>query len=164
MTRLQSPHVEAALLVQCALDWLRPDRLRLRNTIDKGIMAAQLRRGGSLRITRVILHNLPSSAATASDSQHMQQAFDEWHHRLAAASALLSGPAPRIHRLILHGDQAESPIPDMVELQENGRWSGQENVSLALHALGTTGTTTPLTSYDVDLDGPFSDGDPSIHM
>ncbi|MFI6286568.1 hypothetical protein ACIBCM_17750 [Streptomyces sp. NPDC051018] len=162
--RLHHPGVQAALIVQCSPDWLRPERLKLRNDIDETLMSAQLMRGGSLTITRVVLHNLPVSVASAWDAHAVQQTFDEWNHRLAGACALLAGPAPRIHRVIIHGDQAGPPVPDMVELQENGHWSGRENADLVLQMLATVGATTPMTGYDVDLDGPFSDGDPSVHM
>lgn len=162
--RLLNPAVEAAVIVQCDLAWLRPRLLGLRNDIDRVLMAAQLRRGSSLRITRVVLHNLPAAASEAPDSGALLTAFEEWHHRLAAVSALSSGPAPRIHRLIISGDQTVAPVADMVELLENGQWSGPQNADLTLRTIGTTGATTPLTSYDVSLEGPFSDGDPSVHM
>ncbi|MEV8566727.1 hypothetical protein AB0436_14330 [Streptomyces sp. NPDC051322] len=164
IARLFRPSVEHAVIVQCGLDWLRPQRSDLRNDIDQALLAAQLRRGSSLRLTRVVLHNLPASASTAADSDAVTRAFDEWNYRLAATMALFSGPAPRIHRLIIPGNQAVAPVPDMVDLLENGQWSDPQNTELTLSTLDTAGTTTPLTSYDVDLQGPFSDGDPSIHM
>ncbi|GAA3371908.1 hypothetical protein GCM10020367_24610 [Streptomyces sannanensis] len=164
VARLADPAVEAAVIVQCGLDWLRPRRLTLRNEVDSVVMAAQLRRGVSLRITRLVLHNLPAATSREADADAVQKAFDAWHYRLAATGALLSGPAPRIHRLIIRGDQTSAPVPDMVELLEGGRWSDRERASQALHIVGTAAATTPLTSYDVDLAGPFGDGDPSVHM
>ncbi|MFI9585081.1 hypothetical protein ACIHCQ_25265 [Streptomyces sp. NPDC052236] len=164
IARLLLPGVGAAVVVQCGVDWLRPQRLDLRNEIDEALITAQLRHGASLHITRVILHNIPASTSAGADADHILRTFDEWHYRLAAASALASGPAPQVHRLIIRGDQAEAPLPDMVELQENGRWSSPQNADLALRTIGITGTTTLLTSYDVDLSGPYSDGDPSVHM
>jgi hypothetical protein len=101
----------------------------------------------------------------------MDEAFDEWNHRLASSLALLrthDRPVPRIHRLILQGDQAGAGVPDMVEIREAGRWSSPQRAAMA-HRLFTgsgsgTSSTTPMTSYDVDLDGPFGDADPSVHM
>ncbi|MBT2493863.1 hypothetical protein J7E96_36300 [Streptomyces sp. ISL-96] len=164
IAQLLDPSIEAAVIVQCDLDWLRHRLLGLRNDIDRALMAAQLRRGPSLRITRVVLHNLPATASQMSDSGALLAAFDEWHYRLAAANALLSGSAPRVHRLITTSDQSVAPLADMVELLENGQWSGPQNVDLALCTIDATGATTPLTNYDVGLEGPFSDGDPSVHM
>lgn len=52
----------------------------------------------------------------------------------------------------------------MVELLRNGDWTERHQAGLALHTVDTDGATTPLTGYDMDLDGPFGDADPSIHM
>ncbi|MEV6791648.1 hypothetical protein AB0M87_06550 [Streptomyces sp. NPDC051320] len=164
MARLLRPSVTHAVVVQCGLDWLRPQHAGLRNDIDQALVAAQLRRGSSLRLTRVVLHNLPAATVDAPDADAVMRAFDEWNYRLAATGALLSGPAPRVHRLIIPGDQAAAPLPDMVDLLEDGQWSDPESTALALSTVETTGATTPLTGYDVDLQGPFSDGDPSVHM
>ncbi|WP_371538093.1 hypothetical protein OG210_20375 [Streptomyces sp. NBC_00466] len=163
-SRLLSSGVEAAIVVQCELDWLRPERLGLRNEIDEAVLTAQLRRGSSLRITRVILHNLPASTRAMADADAVAAAFDEWNYRLAATSALLSAPTSQVHRLIIPGDQTSVPVPDMVDLLEDSQWCDPQNADLTLRTVGATGATTPLTSYDVDLQGPFSDGDPSIHM
>ncbi|MFC7305155.1 hypothetical protein ACFQVC_13100 [Streptomyces monticola] len=167
LARLHSPDVVHALVVQCALHWLDPAQYAFRNEIDQALMTAQLHRGDTLTVTRVILHNLPAATDTAPRPPHFEAAFDEWHYRLAASAALLfptDRPAPRIHRLIIRGDQTEPPIPDMVEFLENGHWTDRQRAGLALHIANTTGNTTPLTSYDVDLDGPFGDADPSVHM
>ncbi|WP_327297405.1 hypothetical protein [Streptomyces sp. NBC_01197] len=138
--------------------------MSLRNDIDQSVLAAQLRRGASLAVTRVILHNLPAAVSQAPDADTVRRAFDEWNYRLAATGALLSGPAPGIHRLIIAGDQADAPVTDMVDLFADGQWSDPQNTALALSTIGARGATTPLTGYDVDLEGPFSDGDPSVHM
>ncbi|WP_250298642.1 MULTISPECIES: hypothetical protein [unclassified Streptomyces] len=162
--RLTDPAIERAVIVQCDVNWLRPQRMDLRNEIDQAVLTAQLRRGASLRITRVVLHNLPASSGRAPDSDAVRRAFDEWNYRLAATGALFSGPAAQVHRLIIPGDQAVVSVPDMVELLEDGRWSNPQNAVLALRTIGADGASTPLTGYDVDLEGPFSDGDPSVHM
>lgn len=164
---LEASEVSAAVIVQCDQAWLRPDLTAFRNEVDQALMTAQLRRGDRLTITRIILHNLPLAPATVHRSTAVDRAFGEWHHRLSAAGVLLcpgSQPAPRVHRLILRGDQTRAPIPDMVELLKNGDWTDQHRAELVLRTVETTGATTPLTGYDMDLDGPFGDADPSIYM
>jgi hypothetical protein len=52
----------------------------------------------------------------------------------------------------------------MVELLKNGDWTDQHRAELALRTVRATGVTTLLTGYDMDLDGPFGDADPSIYM
>ncbi|MFG3017111.1 hypothetical protein ACGFZQ_00890 [Streptomyces sp. NPDC048254] len=164
---LQSSEVTATVLVQCGLLWLQPGLVGLRNEIDQAVMNAQLRRGAGLTVDRVILHNLPVVSSAAARPASVDRAFDEWHHRLSATSLLLCAserPAPRIHRLILNGDQSSAPIPDMVEVLDNGDWTDHQRAGLALDIIHTVGATTPLTGYDMDLDGPFGDADPSIYM
>ncbi|MFJ3794811.1 hypothetical protein ACIPSJ_00825 [Streptomyces sp. NPDC090088] len=158
---LESGSVTAAVLVQCDLAWLRPNLLALRNEIDQAVMKAQLRRGDGFTVDRVVLHSLPVGFAAAA------RTFEEWQLRMAAAGLLLCAdgrPAPRIHRLILGGDQSSAPIPDMVELLENGDWTDHQRAGLALDIIHTVGATTPLTGYDMNLDGPFGDADPSVYM
>lgn len=164
MSRLLDASTQSAIVVQCGLDWLRPARLPLRNDIDEALLTAQQRRGSSLRITRLLLHNLPITVSQNPDFPAMASAFDEWHYRLAAASLLLASPTPSVHRLIIRGDQPVAPPADRLELLENGRWTDTTGSQAILRLIGTTGTTTPLTGYDIDLAGPFSDGDPSVHM
>ncbi|WRZ92701.1 hypothetical protein OHB54_28800 [Streptomyces sp. NBC_01007] len=164
---LEASEVSGAVVVQCDQAWLRPGFTAFRNEVDQALMTAQLRRGHRLTITRVILHNLPLAPDTVHRSTEVDQAFGEWHHRLSAAIVLLcpgNPAAPRIHRLILRGDQTRAPIPDMVELLKNGDWTDRYRAELALRTVRATGVTTPLTGYDMDLDGPFGDGDPSIYM
>lgn len=164
ITRLLETSVQAAVVVQCGFDWLRPARLPLRNDIDEALLTAQLRRGSTLRVTRLLLHNLPVAVSEEPDFAAVTAAFDEWQFRLAAAGSLISSPAPRIHRLIIHGDRPATPPTDRLELLENGRWTDAARAETVLRLIGTTGSTTPLTGYDIDLAGPFSDGDPSVHM
>ncbi|MFJ3770221.1 hypothetical protein ACIPX0_00815 [Streptomyces sp. NPDC090075] len=158
---LDSDTVTAAVIVQCDLTWLRPGLLGIRNEIDQAVMKAQLRRGDGLTVDRVVLHSLPVESAAAV------RAFEEWQLRMSAAALLLCAdgrPTPRIHRLILGGDQSSAPIPDMVEVLENGDWTDHQRAGLALDIIHTVGATTPLTGYDMDLDGPFGDADPSVYM
>ncbi|WP_405882161.1 hypothetical protein OG747_28130 [Streptomyces sp. NBC_01384] len=164
---LEAAEVTAAVVVQCDQAWLQPELTAFRNEVDQALMTAQLRRGDRITITRIILHNLPLTPDAAYRPAAIGRAFDEWHHRLSATSVLLCSNSPsasRIHRLILRGDQPRAPIPDMVELLRNGDWTERHQAGLALHTVDTDGATTPLTGYDMDLDGPFGDADPSIHM
>jgi hypothetical protein len=165
LARLDSPDVEAVVLVQCDVGWLRPRMRKFRNDVDEAVMGAQLRRGPSLRITRILLHSLPLSVD--GEGPELIAAFADWSYRLDASGALLyrAGEAsPRVHRLIIRGDQPSAGIPDMVEVLENGVWSDPRAAAVALRTIATEGATTPLTGYDVDLAGPFGDADPSVHM
>ncbi|MGW0731639.1 hypothetical protein [Streptomyces sp. NPDC002851] len=122
LTRLTSPEISAAVVVQCGLDWLHPDLHTFRNEVDHTLTNAQLHRGTALTITRIVLYNLPAPTGPTPRPRTVDAAFDEWQHRLAATTALLfppTRPAPRVRRLIIRGDQTEPPIPDMVELREN---------------------------------------------
>ncbi|MFC8430767.1 hypothetical protein [Streptomyces sp. NPDC057253] len=165
---LEAPDVTAVVVVQCHQVWLQPEFTAFRNEVDHVLMAAQLRRGNQLAITRVILHNLPLTPATVSRPPAVDRAFAEWHERLSATGVLLcpadSSAAPRVHRLILRGNQSGADIPDMVELLKNGDWTDPHRAELALRTVTTAGATTPLTGYDMDFDGPFGDADPSIYM
>lgn len=163
---LASTEVTAAVVVQCDQAWLRPGFTAFRNEVDQALMTAQLRRS-QLAVTRLILHNLPLTPDAVDRPIDIDQAFNEWHHRLSATSVLLGSTNPsacRIHRLILRGDQPGAPIPDMVELLKNGNWTDRDQAALALQTVGAMGATTLLTGYDMSLDGPFGDADPSIYM
>ncbi|MFJ6851418.1 hypothetical protein ACIQM3_12900 [Streptomyces sp. NPDC091271] len=162
--QLLRPSVQAAVIVQCGIGWLRPNKLALRNAVDEALLTAQVRRGSSLRIDRVVLHNLPIALSRQADFRTLAASFDEWQFRMAAACSLLSTPSPAVHRLIIPGDCPEPPLPDMVAVRANGQWSDEEQAESALRVIGAPGMTTPLTGYDVDLSGPFSDSDPSVHM
>ncbi|MEU9243504.1 hypothetical protein [Streptomyces sp. NPDC048385] len=158
---LESETVTAAVIVQCDPAWLGPGLLGLRNEIEQAVLKAQLRRGDGLSVDRVVLHSLPVGFAAAA------RAFDEWQLRMSATGLLFCAddrPAPRIHRLILGGDQSSAPIPDMVEVLDNGDWTDHQRAGLALDIIHTAGATTPLTGYDMNLGGPFGDADPSIYM
>ncbi|MET9778516.1 hypothetical protein ABZ023_30430 [Streptomyces sp. NPDC006367] len=157
--------VTAALVVQCNEVWLRPEFTAFRNEVDRALMAAHLRRGPSLAITRIILHNLPVAPVASTRAAAVGQSFDEWQHRLSAARALLSPRAAshQIHRLILRRGETAA-VPDMVELMKDGEWTDDHQAEAALRVVGSAGATTPLTDYDVNLDGPFGDADPSVYM
>ncbi|MGW0787583.1 hypothetical protein ACWD04_04865 [Streptomyces sp. NPDC002911] len=162
--QLLQPSTRAAVLIQCGVGWLRPDTLALRNAVEEALLTAQVRRGSSLRIDRIVLHNLPMSVSQDDGFHSLRASFDEWHYRMAAAYSMLSAPTSAVHRLIIRGDHPEPPPPDMVAVLENGQWSEAEQAEAALRIIATGGATTPLTGYDVDLSGPFSDSDPSVHM
>lgn len=165
---LYSPEVSEVVVVQCDTAWLQASFCALRNELDEALEKAQLRQEGSpLTINRVILHNLPLARPFTARTQAMDAAFEGWSHRLATTAALLHAadrPTPRIHRLIIHGDQTRAPLPDMFELAVNGRWGNSQLAETALRLIRTSRNTTPLTTYDVNLDGPFGDTDPSVHM
>lgn len=167
LTALAADDVTAALVVQCGLDWLRPEFTAFRNEVDQALMAAQLRRGPRLSVTRVVLHNLPVNPASGMRPSAVDRAFEEWHHRLSSTSVLFASAAPvthRVHRLILRGDETAAAVPDMVELLTDGDWTDPRRAELALHTIGASGVTTPLTGYDLNWDGPFGDTDPSVYM
>jgi hypothetical protein len=166
LAELDVQDMSAAVVVQCDQVWLQPAYTALRNEVDQALMAAHLRRGPRLSITRIILHNLPNASVAPARAAAVDRAFEEWHHRLSAASVLLTpgASAYRIHRLILRGDEASASIPDMVEILRDGEWTDSHRAASALCVVGSTGATTPLTGYDVDLDGPFGDADPSVYM
>ncbi|WP_447037692.1 hypothetical protein [Streptomyces sp. DSM 118878] len=157
------PSVEAIFIVQCGLDWLEPHRLALRNAIDEELIKASCS-ADAPHITRVLLHNLPTGALERPEGTAMARSFAEWNHRLAASAALLSAPSPRVERLIIDGAESGASVPDMVSVLEHGQWSDTELRDRVLRIVESPGATTPLTIYDVDLDGPFSDVDPSVHM
>jgi len=52
---------------------------------------------------------------------------------------------------------------DGIEAQVNQRWE-HPHAATAILGLIQTGATTPLTSYDIERDGPFGDADPSIYL
>ncbi|MFF7331553.1 hypothetical protein [Streptomyces sp. NPDC008150] len=166
MALLDSPLVTAAVVVQCGLGWLAPDNFGLRNEIDRRLASVQWRRGASLTVTRVVLHNLPASPTGSVRSRGTDEAFEEWNFRLSCTTALMHtgvNQASQVHRLIIRGDEGGAPLPDMVELLEDGQWTDNRAL-LALRTVAAVGRTTPMTGYDVDLNGPFGDTDPSVYL
>lgn len=164
---LAAESVSAAVVVQCDSAWLQPEFRAFRNEVDQALLSARLHRGPSLTMTRIVLHNLPVGPVTTARPTAIGQAFEEWHDRLSIADVLLSPTTPathRVHRLILRGDESAASVPDMVELLRNGEWTDHQRADLALRTIGGSGATTPLTGYDVNMDGPFGDTDPSVYM
>jgi hypothetical protein len=53
------PQLTAVLVVQCDLAWLRPAAAVLRDEIDEALAALTVTRK-SIRIDRIVLHNLPA--------------------------------------------------------------------------------------------------------
>ncbi|NJQ01867.1 hypothetical protein [Streptomyces zingiberis] len=160
---------EAVVLVQCSPGWLRPEATAPRNEIDEAVLMAQLRRP-ELRIDRFLLHSLPMAGGQggvdAPTAARLAEVHQDWLYRISAATALLcpEGRAePRVHRIIVQGDQPSVGIPDMVAVREEGAWSLPAAAD-ALALLDRDGATTPLSRYDVNLDGPFGDADPSVHL
>jgi hypothetical protein len=165
LAAMLDPAVTAVLTVQCQLDWLRPESAPLRDEIDEAITALALRRPLA-RTYRIILHNLPSIADAHPDQlEELNRAHADWLYRLALVGAMLPDTArPRVHRLIVAGDQRSVEAVDGIQLQVKGIWEHPGAALAALHLLRRTGATTPLTGYDIDMDGPFGDTDPSVYL
>jgi hypothetical protein len=164
LAAMLDPAVTAVLTVQCGLDWLRPEAGPLRDEIDEAITALALSRPLA-RTDRIVLHNLPSIGDLRPDElAELNRAHADWLHRLALVGAMLPGTArPRVHRLIVAGDQRNVEAVDGIELQVKGIWSHPDPALAALR-LVHPGATTPLTGYDIDMDGPFGDTDPSVYL
>ncbi len=165
LAAMRDPAVTAVLTVQCGLDWLRPSSAALRDEIDEAVTALALTHG-SVRIDRIVLHSLPAVAdMPPGELTELNAAHADWIYRLAVAGALLSDAArPRVHRLIVAGGQRSVDAVDGIELQVHGTWSRPDAATAALAILRRTGATTPITSYDIDMDGPFGDTDPSVYL
>jgi hypothetical protein len=155
----------AALIVQCGLDWLRPGLAGLRDEIDEAVMAALLVRE-NLIIDRIVLHSLPlADDVSPGELTALIAAHDGWLYHLAVAGALLpAARRPRVHRLIIGGSQRNVDAMDGVELRLNDTWSDPDAAAAALAILNAADATTPLTSYDIEIDGPYGDADPSVYL
>ena len=162
---LADPGVTAVLIVQCGLDWLRPELGGLRDEIDGTVMAALLARE-DLVIHRIVLHSLPLAEDLApGEIGALIAAHDGWLYHLAVAGALVPAAwRPRVHRLIVGGSQRNVGAMDGVELRVNRTWSRPDAATAALAILDQAGATTPLTSYDIEIDGPYGDADPSVYL
>jgi hypothetical protein len=165
LSAIADPAVTAILTVQCGLDWLRPPAALLRDEIDEALTALAIARP-STRTDRIVLHSLPAIGDTpAEELARLNRAHADWLYRLALAGVMLPDTArPRVHRLIVGGAQRSVDAVDGIELQVSGTWSHPGAASAALSLVRRTGATTPLTGYDVDLDGPFGDTDPSVYL
>ncbi len=162
---LRDPDVSAVLTVQCDLDWLRPGSVALRDEIDDALATLATPRGAA-RIDRIVLHNLPAIGEVPPDElAELNAAHAEWIYRLAVVGALLPDAThPRVHRLIVGGGQHSVGLVDGIELQVNGSWRHPDAAGAALAIVRRAGATTPLTGYDIDIDGPFGDADPSVYL
>lgn len=152
------------LLVQCSLDWLRPGLQLLREEIDDFVIQLCSSRA-DLRIDRVVLHNLPTVLGVRDgDLADLNASHAEWMYRLASTSVVLQHRALRVHRLIVGGGQTRLDVEDGVDLCRDGTWLRPERARPLVELLTTGRRTTLLTGYDVDLDGPFGDADPSVYV
>jgi hypothetical protein len=154
--------VTAMVTVQCGMDWLRPGARTLRDEVDEAVMAAARTRPG-LRIDRVVLHNLPvTDSVPPAELAVLNDALADWMYRLAATAILLAPERqPRVHRLIAGGAGRSLGVVDGIALRRHGSWSDPD-AAAALEVLARG--ATPLTGYDLDLDGPFGDADPSSYL
>jgi hypothetical protein len=162
---LQHSNVSAVLIVQCSVDWLRPPADELRDDVDRAVMATVLARD-DITVDRLVLHNVPhTDAVPPGELATLNTAHRDWLYRLAATQILLQ-PHRRlhIHRLIIESGQRSVNLTDMIELRRRRTWRRTRASSAARHALRRPGATTRLTGYDVDLDGPFGDADPSVYL
>lgn len=162
--KLPGQAVTAVLTVQCHLDWLKQESLELRDEIDVAV-AALASTDGSARIDRIVLHNIPGTGDSLSaEFAALSQAHTEWMYRLSLAGDLLTASArPRVHRLIVVSQRHPAELADGIQLQLNGQWEHPEQATPALNLVHAA-ATTPLTSYDINRDGPFGDADPSIYL
>jgi hypothetical protein len=157
--------VTAIMAVQCDLGWLRPAAAILRDEIDEALteLAMGPRR---VRIDRILLHSLPAiSDVPPEDLAALNAAHADWLYRLALVGVLLpEATCPRVHRLIVGGSQRSVGVVDGIQLQISGVWPAPDAACAALAIVRRTGATTPLTGYDIDMDGPFGDADPSVYL
>lgn len=160
-----NPEIDSILVVQCSRSWLNPRLRPLRDEIDRTIMAALFRRQ-DLAVNRIVLHSLPLSDHPGPvEFARFNTEHADWLYRLAATSLLLPATAKlRIHRLIVRGDQRTVGLTDSIAGCKDGRWDETPDLAAALEIISSGNATTPLTGYDVDLDGPFGDADPSIYL
>jgi hypothetical protein len=157
--------VTAVLSVQCGVDWLRSASWRIRDEIDEAVMTAARNRD-DLAIDRLVLHSVPVlDDVPAEELAALNAAHADWLYRLDAAGALLSrARRPRVHRLIVGGGQRNFGVLDGMMVRRRGAWSHPDAAETTLKIIGPGGATTPLTGYDLNLDGPFGDADPSFYL
>lgn len=162
---IRDPAVTAVLTVQCDLDWLRPGAAALRDELDEALAAHALSRL-DVRIDRIVLHSLPAVTDVPSEElARLNAAHADWLYRLAVTGVLLPvATRPRVHRLIVGGSQRSVELVDGIAVQVNGVWPDPGTASAALGIVRRTSATTPLTGYDIDMDGPFGDADPSVYL
>jgi hypothetical protein len=165
LASIRDPAVTAVLTVQCDLDWLRPGSAALRDEIDEALAALALARL-DVRIDRIMLHSLPAiTDVPPTELAGLNAAHADWLYRLAVVGVLLPvATRPRVHRLIVGGSQRSVEPVDGIAVQVSGTWADPDMASAALGIVRHTGATTPLTGYDIDMDGPFGDADPSVYL
>jgi hypothetical protein len=165
LARVPDPGVTAVLTVQCDLHWLRRGSAGLRDEIDNALAALAMS-GRAVAVDRIMLHNLPSIGdLPPAEVAELNRAHDDWIYRLAVVRALLpDATRPGIHRLIVPGDRPSVVPVDGIELQVNGAWADPDAALAALDIVRRAGATTPVIGYDIDLDGPFGDADPSVYL
>jgi len=165
LASLSDRAVTAVLTVQCGVDWLRPPAWRTRDEVDEAIMASARARD-DLVIDRLVLHSVPVlDDVPAEELTAINAAHTDWLYRLDAAGALLPrARRPRVHRLIVAGSQRNLAVVDGITMRQLGAWSHPDDAATALEIIGRSGATTPLTGYDLNLDGPFGDADPSCYL
>jgi hypothetical protein len=162
---LHDPQLTAVLSVQCDLGWLRPAAAVLRDEIDEALAALAMGRR-HVRIDRILLHSLPAIGDVPPEElAALNAAHADWLYRLAVVGVLLpEATRPRVHRLIVGGSQRSVGVVDGIQLQISGVWPDPDAAFAALGTVRRVGATTPLTGYDIDMDGPFGDADPSIYL
>jgi len=164
LAALEGQDVTAVLTVQCGLDWLRPTHLELRDQIDEALVTLAMTRSG-VRIDRIMLHNLPAAGhEQPGELLALNSAHDDWRLRLELTGMLLRPSArPHVHLLIVSGAQRNVGIVDGIELRRSGTWTQPDTADIALGLLRRPGATTPL-HYELAMDGPFGDADPSVYL
>ena len=165
LAAIHDRQVTAVLAMQCDLGWLRPAAAVLRDEIDEALAALAMGRR-RVRIDRILLHSLPAIGDVPPEElAALNAAHADWLYRLAVVGVLLpEATRPQVHRLIVGGSQRSVAIVDGIELQLNGTWPDPDAAAAALGILRRIGATTPLTGYDIDMDGPFGDADPSVYL
>lgn len=165
LAAIHDRQVTAVLAVQCDLAWLRPAAAVLRDEIDEALAAPAMGQR-RVRIDRILLHSLPAIGDVPPEElAALNAAHVDCLYRLAVVSVLLpEATRPRVHRLIVGGSQRSVGVVDGIQLQINGAWPDPDAASAALDIVRRTGATTPLTGYDIDMDGPFGDADPSVYL
>jgi len=165
LARLRGRDLTAVLTVQCGVRWLQPQSAALRDEIDDAITALSLN-SQDVRIDRIVLYSLPAMAGVSpADLAELNGIHVDWLYRLAVTATMVPEPRrPRVHQMIIAGDQRSVEAVDGIALQVSGVWSQPDAAAAALSILRRPGATTPLTDYDIDLDGPFGDADPSVYL
>lgn len=161
IAQLADPHVDAVVVVQLDLAWLRPERIAVRNALDLALVELQQARPRT-SIQRLILHSLPAPADGKRLDTAVKAAFEEWNRRLALSQKLVNYtplPSTVIRRLIISGRVEQLPIADTIQVRRHGRWTGQDDAQRALELALRPGDTTLLT--DIELRPPYLDDDPT---